>query len=494
VARFGFVGPSYTSQSLTSDAQTCMNMYPETNESGAGKSGLVLYPTPGLKLFCTLAGSSVRGQWVAVGRWFAVSGTNLYEIFSNGTFVSRGTVANDNQSVSMANSSIELVVVSAGNAYSLLLNTNNFLAIPPATFTGTPIKVENIDGFFLIQYANSNQFTISLVLDGRTWPGGQIIGVNFFSDNIVSTISTHREYFVFGQKASVVYYDSGSLQIFDAITASQMEQGCIATFSPAVLDNTVYWLGGDSRGNGMVWKASGYTPQRVSNHAVEFAIQNYATITDAVGYGYQDEGHSFYVLYFPTANKTWVYDVATQMWHERGFWRTDTGAYEAHHSQNHVQAFGNHYVGDWSTGKIYQMDINFFDDAGNPKRFLRRSPHVAAECEWMFHKQLQVDLETGIGPIPPLLDGSGNPRGPQVTLRFSNDGAKTWSNDYTVDCGQAGNYKARAIFRRLGRARDRVYELSGLDPIPWRIVDAYLFADPGYAPQDRLLNTYRKSA
>jgi hypothetical protein len=89
-------------------------------------------------------------------------------------------------------------------------------------------------------------------------------------------------------------------------------------------------------------------------------------VADAVGYSYSDQGHGFWVLYFPTADKTWVFDVATQTWHERGFWNAPIAKYNAHRSWNHQYAFGKHLVGDWKTGNVYEMSINALDDFGNP--------------------------------------------------------------------------------------------------------------------------------
>jgi hypothetical protein len=95
------------------------------------------------------------------------------------------------------------------------------------------------------------------------------------------------------------------------------ELGCAAPYSVAKMDNGLFWLGRDRRGEGIVYRANGYSGVRISTHAVEWQIQQYADMSDAIAYTYQQDGHSFYVLVFPSANTTWVYDAATQAWHER---------------------------------------------------------------------------------------------------------------------------------------------------------------------------------
>jgi len=238
------------------------------------------------------------------------------------------------------------------------------------------------------------------------------------------------------------------------------------------LDNSNFWIGADERGQGIAWRAQGYTPQRVSTYAIENEWASYSTISDAIGYAFQDRGHSFWQIYFPSANKTWVYDAGTGLWHERGYF--SNGTYSAQRSQCHAFSFGKNLVGDWMSGTIFEMSPNFLDDDGQDIRRFRRAPHISNEQQWMIHNQLQVDLQVGLGPIPPLLDGFGNPREPQAVLRWSDDAAQTWSDDYAVGCGFAGDYKKRVMFRRLGRSRDRIYELSVSDPVPWRVTDAYL--------------------
>ena len=498
-----------------------MNWYTETIETPYGKSAMALYPCPGTSLFCTLPGGGpVRGQLEINGLAFALSSSNFCQVFPNGTFtvIKGGLVPNDNLPVSMVASPQQILIASAGSLYvyqlqstpnSAGLTAGQFYQIPNTTFTvpgggaPLPIQVEYIDGFFLVLLRNSQTIYISTPLDATSWPPLQQITVSVFSDNVQGMIQNQRQLYVFGRKRSTTYYDSGSANIFDVNPSGTVENGMVADFCFCRLDNSVFWLGQDERGDGVVWRYSGFTPTRVSNHAIEFAIQGYSKISDCVAYAYQDQGHSFAVFYFPTPNKTWVYDVATNSWHERGYWNLGTASFSAHKSWNHMLAFGKHLVGDPTSGNIYQMAIpsvaigggyNFVTDNGNPIHRIRRSPHISVENKWMFHNELVLDIETGLGPIPPLLDGAGNPRNPQVLLRWSNDYAHTWSNSYALDAGAAGQFRHRVRRSKLGRARDRVYEIQVSDPIPWRVIEGYLDAEgaDSYKPTPRLAASYAK--
>ncbi|HZW05394.1 MAG TPA: hypothetical protein VFF58_00670 [Candidatus Nitrosotalea sp.] len=625
MARFGFVGPSYRSQSVNADCQLLMNLYVESVESGQGKGPLALYSTPGLALLYNLGQAGIRGLITAQGRTFAVAGTVLWELLAptaNPNKINRGTVVSDGQPVSMASGPTQVLIASGGNLYCFQLAAGTTLnatgvALPANSLTllpgfnaatgfgllGAVAQVTYADGFFFALIANSNQIQSSNPVDGSSWQGVSETQVSVFSDNVSAIYADHRLLWVFGPKNTQPYFDSGNFPFpYDVVQGGFIEQGIAAPFSVAKLDNSIFWLGQDERGNGIVWRANGYQPQRISTHAIEFEFGTYATIADAVCYAYQDQGHTFYVMNFPTAQKTWVYDCATQMWHQRGFWNTQAGVFTQSRAGFHTFAFGIHLVGDPTTGAVYQQSITIASDFGNPIRRIRRAPHISNEQSWIYHLKLQLDVETGLGPtlpgsapptIIPMLDTAGNlrsfqvgengileaplnptgnpatattlflndeanttswkitinaqgvispvlqaayvstypvavpfvsvlgdqnwtlelenlgggiaipqlipqgivGRGPEVNLRWSNDGGHTWSNLYARDCGQAGAYTTRVIWNRLGRARDRVYEISMTDPAPWRIIDAYLFTDPeDKAPTSRYASEARKRA
>jgi len=356
-----------------------------------------------------------------------------------------------------------------------------------AQLAGSPLKARYSDGYFIVMFAGSNKFQISAILDGTTWPGIQVNAVSVFPENIVSIEVSHRELWVFGSQHAQPYQDTGTDEVFDVIPGALIETGCAATFTTDIVDNTVFWISEDIRGARQAWRASGYTPQRISTHAVETSFSSYTAdlISNIVSYAYQDGGHLFWMLYIPGTDCTWCYDVAESLWHKRGEWHADTATYTPHRSWNHVYAFGKHLIGDWQTGNLWEMKLAY-DTGGGVYAFvkdndvlirrLRRAPTLVNEMEWIYHSELNVDFATGLGPQPPLLDGNGNPRPPQAMLRWSNDRGSTWSNEHIASMGFAGEYQTRVIWRLLGRSRYRVYELSVSDPVPICIVDSYLKA------------------
>lgn len=211
----------------------------------------------------------------------------------------------------------------------------------------------------------------------------------------------------------------------------------------------------------------GYTPVRISTHAVEFAIQGYSDVSDAFAYSYQAEGHSFYVLTFPAGNATWVYDVSTQLWHERAYRDPTTGALGRHRSNCHMYFGGEHVVGDYENGNIYALDLDCYTDNGNILPAIRAAGHVAdSDYMFLYWHSMQVDIEAGVG----LVTGQGI--APVIMLDWSDDGGHTWSNEKWASMGAIGKYSARAIWKRLGRSRDRIPRITITDPVKRVILGA----------------------
>jgi hypothetical protein len=475
VSRFGFVGASYTAKSNVVADEEAINWFAETIESQGAQTQRSYFGTPGLKVFTTFPDTPVRGQiWIG-SRWFVVAGTSLFEVQEDGTQTNRGNISRDDNEVSIVASNTQLLIVSANNAYCFTLADNSLTNVTDQ-LAGIPIQCEFSDGYFIVIFDDSNKFQMSDILDGTTWPGLQVNAVSVFPENIISIIVSHRELWVFGQFHAQPYQNTGTDEIFDVIPGALVDTGAIATFGRNLVDNTIFWISEDQRGAKQAWRANGYTPQRISTHAVEVALSSYKNVPDMVSYSYQEDGHLFWVLYVPDADCTWVYDVAENLWHKRAEWHQNTATWGPHRSWNHAYAFGKHYVGDWQTGNLYEMSLDFYDDNGNAIRRLRRSPTLVNEMEFIYHNRLTVDFATGLGPQPPLVDGEGNPRPPQAMLRWSDDRGSTWSNEYIRDCGFAGQYKTRVQWLRLGRSRYRVYEVSVTDPISWVVVDSYIEA------------------
>lgn len=466
------LGSTYVARSVNAADARMVNIFPEVIPEG-GQEPAFLQRAPGLTLLATLGLGPVRGLWTFDGYGYAVSGNTLYKIDTSWNATAKGTVTGTGP-VSMSDNGTQLFIAANGPSYIYNATTDVFAQITDPDFPGA-VTVGYLDGYFVFNEPNSQKIWVTQLLDGLSVDPLDFASAEGSPDGLVSLIVDHREAWLFGTNSVEVWYDAGLADFpLQRIQGAFNEIGCIAPYSVAKLDNGIFWLGADARGRGIVYRANGYTGVRVSTHAVEWHIQDYANMADAVAYTYQQDGHSFYVLNFPSANTTWVYDVATNAWHERaGF---SAGNFMRHRS-NCQMSFNNEIVvGDFENGNIYAFDLNVYADNGGVQKWLRSwraLPTGQNNFRRTAQHTLQLDCETGVG----LNDGQGSD--PQVILRWSDDGGHTWSNEHWASMGKIGQYYRRVFWRRLGmtlKLRDRVYEISGTDPVKIAIMGAELLA------------------
>jgi hypothetical protein len=464
----GFVGPSYTNASINVAAQRAVNWFPEYVEVEEQKR-IVLVPTPGLQLYGTLTEGPVRALFRTDTRVFAVGGTKFEEILPGGAVVTRGSVDSDGLPATISSNGPELFITSGSKGYLYTIATDTLSEITDPDFPGASFGAQ-LDGFFIALEPNRQRFWISGLYQGSTWDALDFASAEAAPDNAVAMIVDHRELWIFGTESAEGFYTSGNADFpLSRIDGSFIEQGCVAAHSVAKLDNAIFWLAGGSQGLGVVSRLQ-QSFERISTHAVETAIQGYTRVDDAIGYAYQDRGHTFYVLTFPTANATWVYDVSTKLWHERGYWDITTfpAAFKAQRARCHVHGHGKHLVGDRQNGKVYELRHDVYTDNGDMIRRIRRAPHLSRENNRLVYSSFELHLEAG-NALP-----TGQGSDPKVMLRWSNDGGHNWSNEREIAAGQVGQYTWRARAYRLGSGMDRVFEIAVTDPIRWTLLDAYI--------------------
>jgi hypothetical protein len=367
------------------------------------------------------------------------------------------------------------------------------------------------DNYFIYNRPNSQQFAVSGLLSPITQ--GLSFGSKFTSpDNLVSLIASNGQLYLLGEKSSEVWADQGTFPLaYQRIPGSSTQQGIVAPFSVARCGNSFAYVSQNIRGLNQIVFMNGYTPQRISTHAVENSLLDQYT-ADAIAYTYQLEGHEVYVVTFPTIDITWAYDFTTGLWH-KWLWVDSNNIYHRHRSNCAAVFQGVVVVGDWENGNLYQLDQSAYTDNGDEVRRLRRAPHLVSDLQRQYFDELQIQFQPGVGTggfsrdrntylgdpytIPlndPLIIGVQeiavlgnanqiNPNdilyNPKAMLRWSNDGGSTWSKEYWQDIGMQGKYTHRAIWRRLGWSRDKIFEVVVTDPVKAVIISANLKASVG---------------
>jgi hypothetical protein len=463
------VGPSYQARSLNADAQRTLNCYVEL-DNASPRAPAALYGTPGLVRKLTFPTAPVRACFKeGVHSWW-VAGNTVYRVDADYQQLAIGTIATETGELGIASNGAQLLIVDGVAGWLVDVKGAALTAISDPEFPNGVRRAAYQDGFFLVAGDGTGKFYINeRPNDGSQWNGLDFASAEGSPDNTIGIISDHREVWLFGELSAEVWVNTGNADFpFQRSGNVFIEHGCAAAGTVAKADNTVFWLGADDKGAGIVWRADGYTPVRISTHALEKALAGYSTIADAFAFTYQQEGHIFYVLTFPTANATWHYDASTQLWQERAWRNPDTGALLRWRPNCIVFAHGEHLVGDFENGNVYALDLDEYTDDGAPILRLRRTIASEAMQQRVLYTALQLDMETGVGTV----DGQG--AAPQVMLRYSNDGGHTWSVERTTTVGKTGEYGARARFTRLGSGRNRVWEISMTDPVKFAVFGAVL--------------------
>ena len=497
------LGSAYTARSVNAADNRMVNIFPEVIAEG-GQEPAFLNRAPGLRLITPVGTGPVRGLWTFDNNMYVVSGNTLYKLDTEYNITTLGVVANDGP-VSMTDDGIHLMVACNGPSFVYNADTEAFGEITDPDFPGA-LTVSYLGGYFVFIEPNSQRVWTTTLLDPLSIDPLDFASAEGDPDHLVSSITDHSEVWLFGGNSVEVWYNSAAAGAgfpLQRIQGAFNEIGCAATFSVAKLDNGLFWLGADDRGRGIVYRSQGYTGVRISTHAVEWQIQQYGDISDAIAYTYQQDGHAFYVLTFPTAQATWVFDVASQAWHERASFTN--GDFSRHRSNCQVSFNQEIIVGDFQNGNLYAFDLNVYADGPRTQKWLRSwraLPTGTNNFKRTAQHSLQLDCETGVG-LPGVVEIPGriylSPMTvsgsigivdqieiinavddfvqPQVMLRWSDDGGHTWSNEHWKSMGGVGEYFKRVIWRRLGmtlKLRDRVYEISGTDPVKIAIMAAEL--------------------
>jgi hypothetical protein len=468
----GFIHSSYRSQSVIADQERTVNWYPEKMESPGASTEMALYPTPGVTLLSEATNGPGRAHFYMDGREFAVIGAKFFEIDIDGNQTDRGDVALDSNPATISSNGDgggQLFVTSGTYAYCYDLSANTLTQITDLDTKAT--MGAHLDGYFLALDATNSTLYISALLDGTSWTTGTDFAQRSIApDPWVSMRVVGRYIWLLGQQTSEVWYNAGTSPFpFAAHSSGLIAHGCAAAFSAFVAEKRIYWLSVTQQGGLRAVRAAGFSPDVISDHPTQTIFDSYDTVSDAVADIYIENGHTFYIVSFPRENKTWVWDASTSLWSERGTWIAEDNEFIALRTRYHAYAFNQHRWLDSVTGSIYSMDAESSSDVDSRViRRVRRAPALSVENQRIFYSAFELDMEPGLG----LESGQGSD--PMVMMRLSNDGGKTWGAERMRSAGKIGEYGTRVRWNRCGAGRRRVFEVSVSDPIPYRLIGAYL--------------------
>lgn len=449
------VGQSYHLQDWAVDCQRTLNLYPQAIESGNTRSVSALLPTDGLiKRFEFDEVGFVRGLYQVADKVLCVVDQALY-IIKQGQAQKIGEVLGSSN-VQFADNGIHVMMVSDNVVYRYDLATDELSKIDiDDDFFGAS-SVTFLDSRFVWTVPNSGKVQWSNLLSTKT-DALSYATAEAKSDNLVRVIACHGQLWLIGEKTTEIWNTTGSNDSpFIRQSGAYIPIGCGAKNSVAVFGSSLIWLAQSEHGHCQIVMSQGYQAQRISNHAIEQELSHYAKVDDAYAFTYQKDGHNFYVISFPTAEKTWVFDSTTGMWHERSFFNWIKSKHEHHLAYCHCFVDGEHWVGDRKKPMILCLTDKADTDNGQIIVRERVTPCISPHGQRLIFDELQLFCQVG----------QKSDIEPKILLDWSDDGGVTWSNDrmsIISSAGAMGEFNKRVIFRRLGQSFNRVFRIRMTD-------------------------------
>lgn len=487
---------AYAAKSLAASAQVCINLFPEQNPADVDPaSPFTHYTRPGLR---ALGAPPVQGRGRGVyrasnGDLYGVVGTGVYYIDQNWTFNQIGTIQNKFTPVSMADNGQsngnEIVLVdNSPLGYQINMTSRQMSQIVDTTglFTGSTL-VAFFDTYFAFNQIGTNNWYVSLS-EQVAFNALDQASKGTFGDPIQGIIASQRTLWLVGTMTAEPWYNAGDpIFPFEEVFGQLVPHGTIAPYSICCTDVNAFWLSQDKDGRAIMLMIEGYGAKRVSTFALEDEWLTYPRRDDAICYTYQQGGHTFVVIHFPSGNKSWGYDLSTKQWHQRA-WSDQNGKFNRERVAFHAFAYDTNVGMDWTTGQIYAIDPNTQTDAGQPIVCVRSFPHIVDELKEITVTDFTLDMQTGTlsgsaeqqQAYSPFSSGFSSGFGPltkvdapAVALRISKDGGQTYGNYRIKTLVSAGHFRSMLRWRGLGMGRDWIFEVTWSAPMPTGLNQAF---------------------
>lgn len=453
----GVVGGSSQQASLPFDAQRTVNLYAVLDQEG--KEPASLYSRPGNASFANVGSGPGRGGFNATnGRTFSVSGSELYEISSAGVGTLRGSLLTSSGDITIAENGVQLAICDGRDLYIFTYATNAFVRVVSANLPSAA-SVIFLDGYFIVNRSlTSGIFQISSPYDGLTWAALDFATAESSPDSLLRVASIFGQLWLFGDISVEPWNNTGAASFpFQRVNSSaRLSVGVAAPATVLELDNTAYWVSKDINGSGIVYKADGFSPQRISTEAIELRLQAAPSPSTLKAMAYQEAGHIFYIITGGGMETALVYDVSTRLWTEWA-WLNSYGQYELPRANALIYAFGKTLALDRVTGRIYHQSSAYYSDNGDEIARDRIFTHIFDNGNPFLIKNLTVNFETGVG--------NTTIENPKAMLYLSRDGGRTFYIYYESFMGKIGEFLSRVVWWRLGRHRQCTFRVRVTDAV-----------------------------
>lgn len=504
MSRIALTSGAYKARSLTANAQRSVNLYLEANPPESQPPfPFTLYPRPGLRKLVSPPTAAIgRGLYAdSQGNLYCVIGTTAYYVDPNFKMTAIGVIAAGTSICSLADNGTTVILVDGtASGYTIDVASKSMAAISDPAFYGAD-RVDYVRTVFAFNRPGTKQFYISGV-NAVTWNPLDFGSKTSSADPLVSAVAFNDTIWLLGNRRGEVWYYSGdALFPFQQQPGVLIEHGCVAKYSVAITDKSIFWLTQDKDGKPWIAKGStNYAVEKISTFAMDDEVRQYVRWSDAVGYCYQQDGHTFYQIDFPSADKTWVFDLSNGEWAQYASIDIN-GALHRHRGFLSAYAYNTNIMLDWQNGALYAIDPDYFTDDSQPIVCIRGIPHLGKEGNLVSYPGFIADMDAGnvlgallnlgvpsspfstgfspaFGPYFQDISQTGGTNEPMVSMRFSSTRGNTFGNARKRSLGATGEYSKLLKWDSCGAARDGVFELSWSVPCKTALNGVYLSPEP----------------
>lgn len=437
-----------------------INLYPETAPDG--RSPVILRTRPGLSLVLQGMGGPVRGARVMGDLLYVVAGERLFSVDSNYNRTNLGSVLGSDR-VGLADffvpdSSRQLAIGTGERGY-IYDTVTGLTEIVDAVFVQYSTKRTPVFLGGYLFWDTGDGMLWSDLLGFTTYPALNVRTAETVPDGVVGLAEVYGDIWTLGTRSIEVVRLTGQANE-DAVSLAQtIDYGVAGPYSNAKADNGFYFL----EAKGRVYKANGFTPQRVSTHQIEQWLST-ITLSEAFMLSFVFKGHEFVCLTVPES-KTECFDIATQVWSR---WKSKD--IERWKVNAHAFFNGENIFGDYNLGRLRKLDPMFVGEGnglpfgGTDEELTRElvTTYIHNQGGPLFIHNLSVIVQSGQADQT----GGAYETDPQMEMRYRDlyPDAR-WSTWKQRPIGKIGEYGKRVEFWRLGRTRQRRFHIRISDPI-----------------------------
>lgn len=279
-----------------------VNMFMESDESGASPDKFARIMRPGLSLDANRGIGGGRGiyaqQGILGGSLMHVVGSQLYrDGAALGNITGAGNVA--------WAASITRLFILGGSTIHYTDGTSVSTISMPNDVGGVPVDIDSLNSYVLISCSNGR---IYWIVPGET----AVDPLNFVNaesapDGLVAGRRLESEMFFFGESSVEPWQLTGDADApFQKALGRQFERGAKDRDSVRRFDNSIIWVGE----NNNVYRAS-TQPEVVADEGISERIRKASGETSAFTVSF--DRHEFYALRIP-GQGTFLLDAATRQW------------------------------------------------------------------------------------------------------------------------------------------------------------------------------------